>query len=118
MKRNTWLYTLLVAMLVLVLAACGGNNNGNNNNEGGNNNNNNGNDNAVSDEPVELKVAALKSAYGDEAWKKIVEEYENQNENVTIELISEKNLEEVIRPQMQAGDYPDVVLLATDREEA
>src|SRR5699024_12470376 len=70
------------------------------------------------DEPIELKMAALKSAYGDEAWKKIVEEYENQNENVTIELISEKNLEEVIRPQMQAGDYPDVVLLATDREEA
>lgn len=116
MKRNTWLYTLLVAMLVIVLAACGGNNNGNNNNDGGNNN---GNDNAAtSDEPVELKVAALKSAYGDEAWKKIVEEYENQNENVSIELTIEKNLEEVVRPQMQAGDYPDVVLLATDREEA
>lgn len=72
----------------------------------------------LEDEEVTLHVAALKSAYGDEAWKKIVEDYEASHENVKIELTIEKNLEEVVRPQMQAGEYPDVFLLATDREEA
>ena len=104
MKRNTWLYTLLVTMIAVVLAACGVNNA--NKNESGNNN---GNESA-SDEPVEIHLAALESAYGKAGWEKVIEAYEAVNENVTVELTIEKNLEEVIRPQMQAGDYPDVVL--------
>src|SRR5699024_1943780 len=56
--------------------------------------------------------------YGKEVWENIIDDYEAKHENVTIELTAEKNLEEVVRPQMQAGDYPDIFLLATDREEA
>lgn len=70
------------------------------------------------DEDVTLRLAALESAYGAEGWNEIIEAYEAENENVTIDITIEKNLEEVIRPEMQAGDYPDVFLLATDREEA
>lgn len=68
-------------------------------------------------EPVTLQVAALESAYGTEIWENIAEAYESHNENVTIELTQASNLEEVIRPNMQAGNYPDVVLLAVGREE-
>lgn len=73
---------------------------------------------ATSGEQVTLKVAALESGYGAEMWQKVAEAYEAANENVTVELTTEKNLEQVIRPNMQAGEYPDIVLLATGREEA
>lgn len=73
---------------------------------------------AAEDEEVTLHIAALESAYGSEVWEEIAESYEDVNENIKIDLTIEKNLEEVIRPEMQAGDYPDVFLLATDREEA
>lgn len=73
---------------------------------------------AAEDEEVTLHIAALESAYGSEVWEEIAESYEDVNENIKIDLTVEKNLEEVIRPEMQAGDYPDVFLLATDREEA
>ncbi|GGJ57988.1 carbohydrate ABC transporter substrate-binding protein [Virgibacillus salexigens] len=64
-----------------------------------------------------LHVAALESGYGGDMWTKITDAYEAANENVTVELTVEKNLEEVIRPNMQAGEYPDVLLLATGRPE-
>lgn len=121
MKRKTWLLTLLVAMVVLVLAACGGNSNNDGDkdaNKDGNNAANNENASNGDKEEVELHLAALNSAYGEEGWEKVIEAYEAANENVTVKLTIEKNLEEVIRPQMQAGEYPDVVLLATGREEA
>ena len=72
----------------------------------------------TTDEKVTLNVAALKSGYGEEMWDEIKEAYEAANENVEIELTVAANLEEVIRPNMQAGEYPDVVLLSVSREEA
>ncbi|KON90456.1 carbohydrate ABC transporter substrate-binding protein [Sporosarcina globispora] len=65
-----------------------------------------------------LKVAALESAYGKDMWHQVAESYEAMNEGVKVELTIEKNLEEVIRPNMQAGEFPDVLLLATNRPEA
>lgn len=109
MKFNKWLFTTLFALLAVMLAACG-DDNGNGESAGA--------DNDGEDEEVTLHVAALESAYGKEVWENIAEDYEAKHENVTIDLTAEKNLEEVVRPQMQSGDYPDVFLLATDREEA
>ena len=37
---------------------------------------------------------------------------------IKVELTTDKNLEEVIGPSMQGGDYPDVIHLATGREAA
>ena len=71
----------------------------------------------TTEEQVTLEIAALVSGYGDQLWVDIKEAYEAANENVTIELTQASNLEEVIRPNMQAGNYPDAVLLATGREE-
>src|SRR5699024_10668142 len=111
----TTLFRSLLALTFILasfgLAACGdeyaGGDSGNSEGEG-----------SSDGEKVTLHVAALESAYGAEVWENIAEQYEALNENVMIELTTAKNLEEVVRPEMQAGNYPDVFLLATDREEA
>ncbi|QKY70357.1 carbohydrate ABC transporter substrate-binding protein [Lentibacillus sp. CBA3610] len=113
MKLKHLLFVGFIMILTFGLAACSGEEaDGDSEGQG------NGDDNSTADEDVTLHVAALESAYGEEMWRNIIEDYEAIKENVSIELTIEKNLEEVIRPQMQAGDYPDVFLLATDREEA
>lgn len=63
-----------------------------------------------------LKVAALDAAYGVEMWKNVAKAFEVANPGVTVELITDKKLEDVVGPNMKAGDYPDVVHLATGRE--
>lgn len=112
MRKRSFLLVFSL-LLVVVLAACGGGGQ-----EEGTPNNNDPEPAEGTDEEVTLKLAALESAYGKEVWENIVSAYEAQNENVTIELTAAKNIEEVVRPEMQAGDYPDVFMLATDREEA
>lgn len=65
-----------------------------------------------------LKVAAIETAYGTEMWEKIAEAFEASHPGVTVELTIDQKLEDVISPAMKAGDYPDVVHLATGREQA
>jgi len=62
-----------------------------------------------------LKVAALESAYGDEAWREVCESFEDVYEGVEVELTIDKNIEEVISSKMKAKDYPDVVCVALGR---
>ncbi|MED3551375.1 carbohydrate ABC transporter substrate-binding protein [Cytobacillus praedii] len=63
-----------------------------------------------------LHVAALESAYGKDMWTKVIDAYETANPDIDVELTVDKNLEEVISPNMKAGNYPDIVLLATGRK--
>ena len=70
----------------------------------------------TSSEQQTLHVAALESAYGKDMWTKVIEAYEAANPKVDVELTVDKNLEDVISPNMKAGNYPDVVLLATGRK--
>ncbi len=72
--------------------------------------------NSGSAEKKVLKVAALESAYGSEMWKEVAAAFEKRNPNVKVELTTDKNIEDVISPKMKAGDYPDVVHLATGRK--
>ena len=65
-----------------------------------------------------LKIAAFEGGYGKEYWETLKEKFEAANEGVTVELTVKSNLEEVIRPQIQSGNVPDLVYLATNREEA
>lgn len=74
-------------------------------------------DNTGADKTV-IKVAAIEGAYGTEIWEKIKAAYEEENENVTVELTMDKFIEDVINPTMKAGDYPDVVHLAVGRPAA
>lgn len=63
-------------------------------------------------------MAALESAYGKEMWTKVIDAYEAANPKVDVKLTVDKNLEDVIGSNMKAGNYPDVVLLATGRKQA
>ncbi len=65
-----------------------------------------------------LKIAALKGGYGDEFWQPLIEKFEAANEGVKVEVTAKSNIEEVIRPQIQAGNIPDLIYLATSRPEA
>ena len=73
---------------------------------------------ASSAAPAEtIKVAAIETAYGSDMWKKVAEAFTAET-GIQVELTTDKNLEDVIGPSMQGGDYPDVVHLATGREAA
>lgn len=63
-----------------------------------------------------IKVAVLDGAYGVEGWNEVVTAFEAKFPGVKVELIADKKLEDVISPSMKAGDYPDVIHLATGRE--
>ena len=65
-----------------------------------------------------LKVAAFEGGYGADMWNEVAEAFEASHPGVTVELTIDKKLEDVISPSMKAGDYPDVVHLATGREAA
>ena len=64
-----------------------------------------------------LKVAAIETAYGTQMWEDVVAAFEAKT-GATVELTTDKNLEDVIDPSMKAGDFPDVVHLAVGREKA
>lgn len=65
-----------------------------------------------------LQVAAIETAYGSQIWKDVVSAFIAENPGVTVDLITDKKLEDVISPNMKAGDYPDVVHLALGRPQA
>jgi len=105
MKRlSTFLLAGLAGMLVLT--GCGNSSKDSGKDSG---------DEGDKDKSV-LKVAALESGYGADMWSQIKQAYEKANPDVTVELTVDKKLEDVIGPDMKAGNYPDVILLATGRE--
>ena len=72
----------------------------------------------ASGEPQTLKVAAFEGGYGADMWSEVATAFEDSHPGVTVELTVDKQLEDVISPSMRAGDYPDVVHLATGRDAA
>ena len=64
-----------------------------------------------------ISVAAIETAYGSEMWTQVCEAFTEET-GIEVELITDKNLEDVIGPSMQGGEYPDVIHLATGREAA
>lgn len=64
-----------------------------------------------------ITVAALESAYGSEIWTEVCAAFTAKT-GIEVELICDKNLEDVISPNMKAGVFPDVVHLATGRPAA
>lgn len=129
MKRKALSLLLVGAMAATVFAGCGGDDNkdAEANNSASNNENN---ESASSEEGTTtpesepaaeeqtLKVAALEGGYGADLWNEVAEAFEASHEGVTVELTVDSQLEDVISPSMTAGDYPDVVHLATGREKA
>ena len=69
---------------------------------------------------VTIQVAALASGYEDTypgMWQEVCDAFTAQT-GIKVELTLDKNLEDVIGPSMQGGEYPDVVHLATGRPAA
>ncbi|ABX42162.1 carbohydrate ABC transporter substrate-binding protein [Lachnoclostridium phytofermentans] len=66
---------------------------------------------------VTIKVAAIETAYGADMWTKVCAAFEAKT-GIKVELTTDKLLEDVIGAGMKAGDYPDVVHLATGRPAA
>lgn len=64
-----------------------------------------------------LKVAGLKGAYGDVYWQEIKKGFEAANPGVEVQLTIEAQVEKTINPQIMAGAGPDVLYLATGRQD-
>lgn len=62
-----------------------------------------------------VKVAALESAYGAALWQEVADAFTAET-GIAVELTIDKKIEDVIRPGINAGEFPDVVHLATGRE--
>ena len=62
-----------------------------------------------------IKVAAIETAYGTQMWTDVCAAFAEAT-GIEVELVTDKNLEDVIGPAMQGGEYPDVIHLATGRE--
>ncbi len=108
-------FSLLLALaLVLSLAACGGGSTPAA--DSGTTPPADAGDPAPAD--VTITVAALASGY-EEAypgmWQEVCDAFTAET-GVKVNLICDKNLEDVIGPSMQGGDFPDVIHLATGRE--
>ena len=68
-------------------------------------------------EGTTLSVAAIETAYGSEIWQEVTAAFTELN-GIQVDLVTDKNLEDVISAPMKAGDFPDVVHLATGRPAA
>lgn len=101
MKKRILSLLLCATMVLTMFTACGGGNN-----DAG----------ASGDAGVKkITVAAFEGGYGADLWKEVAAAY-TETTGVEVELIIDKELENVIGPSMQGGQYPDVVHLATGRE--
>lgn len=70
-----------------------------------------------SETDVTIKVAAIETAYGSDMWTQVSEAF-TEKTGIKVELTTDKSLEDVIGAGMKAGEYPDVVHLATGRPAA
>ena len=59
-----------------------------------------------------LKIAGLDGGYGRDHWDELASKFEAAHEGVKVELTLEKNIAEILRPQIQAEDYPDIIYLS------
>lgn len=64
-----------------------------------------------------LRVAGLDGGYGTEGWMAVIEGFENLT-GATVESQFEKNIYEVIRPEIQAGNAPDVIYNSVGQDTA
>lgn len=81
----------------------------------------NGSAEEAAEEPGEtttLQMAALEGGYGTQLYYDTIAAFEELNPGVEIELTISRSIEDEITPNMQAGRFPDVVVLGQGREAA
>ena len=102
MKKRLLSAILCVSMVASLIVGCGSKSSS---------------EEAETAEDTTIKVAAIETAYGADMWAEVCEAFTAET-GIKVELTTDQNLEDVIGPSMQGGDYPDVVHLATGREAA
>ncbi|MCR8660561.1 carbohydrate ABC transporter substrate-binding protein [Paenibacillus endoradicis] len=65
----------------------------------------------------ELNIAVFQGGYGPEYWNEIVSEFESAYPGVKINMTNSPRIGDVVRPQIVAGNPPDV-LVVTDTEQS
>jgi len=88
---------LLVAVLLLFLVACGS--------DEGNVNN----DNDSTDENIELSIMMFEGGFGSDWVEKSVEEFEEDNPNVSIDLTASPDIDQQLQPRVISGETPDII---------
>lgn len=64
------------------------------------------------EEKVTLKVAFFQGGYGDEWFKWLKQEFEKENQHVTIELEGNPKMNEIIQPRIEANtNVPDILFV-------
>ena len=104
MKKRLLSALLCVSMVASLLVGCGSSSSSDS-------------EDAATTESTTIKVAAIETAYGADMWTEVCEAFTAET-GIEVELTTDQNLEDVIGPSMQGGDYPDVIHLATGREAA
>ena len=97
-------FLLLMAILTLVLAGCS------DDKEAGKE----GTTDKAGDKKGEnqvLEVAVFLGGYGDAFWQKLAEKFEAANPGTTVNVTSNPDIGEMIRPKIIAGTPPDIIYL-------
>ncbi|MDI9485619.1 MAG: carbohydrate ABC transporter substrate-binding protein [Bacillota bacterium] len=63
-----------------------------------------------------LKIAGLDGGWGRAHWEALARRFEEMYPGVKVELTLEKNIADVLRPQLIAGMYPDIIYLSVNAE--
>ena len=117
MKMKKILSLLLAGVMVLgLLAGCGGDTT--TSQDPGTGESQGSEESGAPASDVTIQVAALLSAYEESypgMWQEVCDAFTAQT-GIKVELTVDRNIEDVIGPSMQGGDYPDVVHLATGRK--
>lgn len=110
---------MAVTMALSVLTACGGSGSSSSSTPADNSSSSSDSSSSTGGDFAgqTLKVAAIETAYGQDMWKEVAKAFEAKT-GAKVELTMDKNLEDVIDPQMKGGNFYDVVHLATGREKA
>ena len=109
-KKKILSLALALAMTASLLAGCGG--------QPASSSGSSVSGDQSSTETETISVAALASGYIDtypNMWQEVCDAFTAET-GIQVELTLEKNLEDVIGPAMQGGEFPDVIHLATGRE--
>lgn len=67
-------------------------------------------------EKVTLKISGLEGGYKRAHWDELARKFEEAHEGVTVELELAQNIHEILRPQIQAGNVPDIIYLSVNSE--
>lgn len=101
MKSFVSKMTLLLAVLTLVLAGCGGDKKSDGEAK----------DKGDSKLEGELELAVFEGGYGGKYWEQLAEKFESEYPDTEISITSNPDIGELIRPEIIAGNPPDLVYL-------